>query len=188
MKMISFAKVSWKVIAEVAQVEPGENVLLLTDTKVSQRISTSLAEAVLVGGGIPSILVIIPPEYPGAPLPATVEQAVKGAEVFGREKAYRRLISMPGIMEGSFTEGGGTVDLKELKAITKRVSRTLQGRRRFELKSDKGTDATFLSRGKAFSCFAQLPKPTGFAMFPDGESGIALEEKSLEGRIVMDIF
>lgn len=120
MKMIPFAKVSWKVIAEVAQVEPGENVLLLTDAEGSQRISTSLAEAVLVGGGIPSILVIIPPEYPGAPLPATVEQAVKGAEVvimatsksvahaevFGREKAYRRLISMPGIMEGSFTEGG----------------------------------------------------------------------------------
>jgi leucyl aminopeptidase (aminopeptidase T) len=145
---------------------------------------------------------VLPPEYPGAPLPATVEQAVKGAEVvlmatsksvahsevFSREKRFRRLISMPGIMEGTFTEGAGKMDLKELREITERVSRALEGRRKFTLTSPQGTDASFECRGKAFSCYSRPPKPTGFSMFPDGEAIVALYEKTLEGRIVMDIY
>jgi leucyl aminopeptidase (aminopeptidase T) len=115
-------------------------------------------------------------------------KSVAHAEIFGREMKKRRLISMPGIMEGSFLDGGGTADLKELKEITERVSRTLEGKRRFAIKSDKGTDAVVFSRGKAFSFYAQPPSPAGFAMFPDGESVVALEEKTLEGRVVMDVF
>jgi len=202
MKNIPYARVSHTVIEDVGQVKPAENVLILTDTEVSQTIPTSLAEAVHAARGIPSILVMAPPEYPGCPLPAPVEFAVQGAqvvimatsksvahaEIFGREMKKRRLISMPGIMERSFLDGGGTADLKELKEITERVSRALEGKRRFAIKSDKGTDAAVFSRGKAFSFYAQPPSPVGFAMFPDGESVVALEEKTLEGRIVMDVF
>ena len=202
MKTSLLAPVSQKVIREVAQVRPGENVLVLTDPLVSGRISTSLAEAVHLSGGIPSILVMPPSLYPGAPLPSPAEQAVKGAEavimatsksvahaeVFSREKNLRRLISMPGILEESFIEGGGTMDLKELREITERVSRALEGKRHFTLTSDKGTDATFTSRGRAFSCFSRPPVPAGFTMFPDGESIVALQEKTLEGRIVLDVF
>ncbi|MCX5909384.1 MAG: aminopeptidase, partial [Deltaproteobacteria bacterium] len=154
------------------------------------------------GGGIPSIIIMVPSEYPGAPLPGPVEQAVKGAEVvlmatskpvahaevFAREMKFRRLVSLPGIREESFVAGGGTMDLKELRAITERVARVLEGRRQFQLKSDRGTDAAFLSRGRALPFYAQLSKPAGFAMFPDGETVICLEEKTLEGRIVMDIY
>ena len=202
MKTSLLAPVSQKVIREVAQVRPGENILVLTDPLVSGRISTSLAEAVHLSGGIPSILVMPPSPYPGAPLPSPAEQAVKGAEavilatskpvahaeVFSREKNHRRLISMPGIMEESFIDGGGTMDLKELREITERVSRALEGKSHFALTSDKGTDATFTSRGRAFSCFSRPPVPAGFTMFPDGESIIALQEKTLEGRIVLDVF
>lgn len=202
MKMNPFARVSHTVIDDVGRVKPGENVLILTDTEVSRTIPTSLAEAVHAAKGIPSILVMAPPEYPGCPLPGPVEFAVQGAEVvimatsksvahaeiFAREMKRRRLISMPGIMEGSFLDGGGTADLKVLKEITERVSRALEGKRRLEIKSDKGTDATVFSRGKAFSYYAQPPSPVGFAMFPDGESVVALQEKTLEGRIVMDVF
>ncbi|MBP1717820.1 MAG: aminopeptidase [Deltaproteobacteria bacterium] len=56
------------------------------------------------------------------------------------------------------------------------------------MKSDKGTDAKFLSRGKSFACYAQAPFPTGFAMFPDGEAIVAMDEKTLEGKIVLDVF
>jgi leucyl aminopeptidase (aminopeptidase T) len=145
---------------------------------------------------------MVPSEYPGAPLPAPVEQAVRGAEVvlmatsksvahaeiFSIEKDHRRLISLPGIMESSFIDGGGTADLKELKAITKRVAAALEGKREFVLKSDKGTDARFLSRGKSYACYAQAPIPTGFAMFPDGEAAVAMDEKTLEGKVVLDVF
>ncbi len=202
MKNIPYARVSHTVIEDVGKVTPGENVLILTDTEVSQTIPTSLAEAVHAARGIPSILVMAPPEYPGCPLPAPVEFAVQGAqvvimatsksvahaEIFGQEMKKRRLISMPGIMEGSFLDGGGTADLKELKEITERVSRALEGKQSFKIKSDKGTEATVFSRGKAFSFHAQPPYPAGFAMFPDGESVVALKEKTLEGRIVMDVF
>jgi aminopeptidase len=202
MKNIPYARVSHTVIEDVGKVTPGENVLILTDTEVSQAIPTSLAEAVHAARGIPSILVMAPPEYPGCPLPAPVELAVQGAqvvimatsksvahaEIFGREMKKRRLISMPGIKEGSFLDGGGTADLKELREITERVSRALEGKQSFEIKSDKGTEAAVFSRGKAFSFYAQPPYPAGFAMFPDGESVVALKEKTLEGRIVMDVF
>jgi leucyl aminopeptidase (aminopeptidase T) len=191
-----------KLIEEVAVVSPKENVLILTDPQVSQRIPDAIATATLMAKGVPSILVMVPSEYPGAPLSAPAEQAVKGAEVillatsksiahaeiFSTEKNYRRLISLPGIMEGSFIEGGGTMDLKELKAITERVAAALEGKRKFVLKSDKGTEATFLSRGKALACYAGAPIPTGFAMFPDGEALVAMDEKTLEGRIVLDVF
>jgi leucyl aminopeptidase (aminopeptidase T) len=196
------APVSQKVIRDVAQVSPGENVLILTDPLVSGKICISLSEAVHLQGGSPSILVMPPSRHPGAPLPSPAEQAVKGAEVvimatsksvahaeiFSREKNHRRLISMPGIMEESFIEGGGTMDLEELRKITERVSRTLEGKRHFILTSDKGTDAIFASRGRAFSCFSRPPVPAGFTMFPDGESIVALQEKTLEGRIVLDVF
>jgi len=196
------APVSQKVIGQVAQVKPGENVLVLTDPRVSRRIPASLAEATYLSGGIPSLLVMPPSLYPGAPLPFPAEQAVRGAElvimatsksvahaeVFSREKNHRRLISMPGIMEESFIDGGGTMDLEELRKITERVSRALEGKRHFTLTSDKGTEADFTSRGRAFSCFSRPPVPAGFTMFPDGESIIALQEKTLEGRIVLDVF
>ncbi len=202
MKTSLLASVSSKVIREVAAVKPGENILILTDPLVSERIPASLAEAAHLSGGIPSLLVIPPSLYPGAPLPFPAEQAVKGAEVvimatsksvahaevFSREKNHRRLISMPGILEESFIEGGGTMDLKELREITERVSRALEGKRHFTLASDKGTKASFISRGKAFSCFSRPPLPAGFTMFPDGESIVSLQEKTLQGRIVLDVF
>jgi leucyl aminopeptidase (aminopeptidase T) len=189
-------------IEEVAVVAPGENVLILTDFQVSRSISEAIATATVLAKGIPTILNMLPSEYPGAPLGAPVEQAVKGSEVvlmatsksiahagiFSVEKNNRRLISLPGIMEGSFIDGGGTVDLKELKAITERVAAGLQGKREFVLKSDKGTDARFLSRGKSFACYAKAPIPTGFAMFPDGEAFVAMDEKTLEGRVVLDVY
>ena len=197
--MINAAK---KLIEEVAVVSPGEKVLVLTDPHVSGNITEAIAAATLMAKGIPSILVMVPSAYPGAPLPKPIEQAVRGAEVvlmatsqsvahaeiFSTEKNHRRLISLPGIMEGSFINGGGTVDLKELKAITERVAAALEGKREFVLKSDKGSAATFLSRGKAFACYAGAPVPAGFAMFPDGEAIVAMDEKTLEGRIVLDVF
>ncbi len=202
MSVSLLAKAAKKLMEEVAVVSPGENVLILTDSLVSANIPEAIAAATIASGGIPSILFMIPSDYPGAPLPAPVERAVRGAEVvlmatvqsvahadiFSVEKDHRRLISLPGIMEGSFINGGGTVDLKELKAITERVASTLEGKRQFSLKSDKGTEATFLSRGKSFACYAGAPVPTGFAMFPDGEAIVALDEKTLEGRIVLDVF
>jgi leucyl aminopeptidase (aminopeptidase T) len=196
------AKAAKILIEGVAVVSPGENVLILTDPQVNANIAEAIATATLVAKGIPTILNMVPSEYPGAPLPTPVEQAVRGAEVvlmatskpvahaeiFSTEKNHRRLISLPGIMERSFIDGGGTVGLEELKAITKRVAAALEGKRRFVLKSDKGTDAKFLSRGKAFACYAQAPVPTGFAMFPDGEAIVAMDEKTLEGRVVLDVF
>ena len=202
MKMVHFADVSRRIVEEVARARPGENVLVLTDTEVSERISASLASAAHAAGAIPSILVMMPCEYPGAPLPYPVEQAVRGSEVvlmatskslahaavIVQEAKNRRLISMPGIMEETFIDGGGTMDLKELKAITDKVSSVLAAGRRFELKSDKGTQAVFECRGKAFSRCAAPPVPTGCALFPDGESIAALYEKTLEGRIVVDVY
>jgi len=202
MNIIPLIATSRRVITEVAQVDPGEEVLIITDTEVSPSIPTSLAAAVQWVGGNPSIIRMLPSPYPGAPLPLPVERAVQGAqvvflatskpiahaEIFSHEKKNRRLISMPGIMEASFTEGGGTVDLGRLKEITERVAQFLQGKRHFALQSDKGTDLRFISRGRSFACFAQPPKPTGFAMFPDGEAVIAMEEKTLEGQVVMDVY
>ncbi len=187
---------------EVARVSPGENILILTDGQVSGRIPEAIGSAALLAGGVPSILVMVPSEYPGAPLPKPVEQAIRGAEIvimatsksvahaeiFSIEKNHRRLISMPGIVEGSLIDGAGTVDLKELKEITERVAAALEGKRNFVLKSDKGTEASFLSRGKALACYAGPPVPTGFAMFPDGEAVVAMDEKTLEGRVVLDVF
>ena len=202
MKIVHFADVSRRIIEEVAQVRPRENVLILTDTDVSERIAASLASAAHAAGAVPSILVMMPCEYPGAPLPPPVEQAVRGsevvlmatskslahAEVIVQEQKNRRLISMPGIMEETFIDGGGTIDLKELKEITEKVSRVLAAGRRFDLKSDKGTRATFECRGKAFSRCAAPPIPTGCSLFPDGESITTLYEKSLEGQIVIDVY
>jgi len=202
LRITLLAKAAKTLIEKVAVVASGENVLILTDPQVSSNISEAIATATLLAGGIPTILNMVPSEYPGAPLPAPVEQAVRGAEVvlmatsksvahaeiFAVEKNHRRLISLPGIMEGSFIDGGGTVDPKELKVITERVAAALAGKREFVLKSDKGTEARFLSRGKSFACFAQAPVPTGFAMFPDGEAIVAMDEKTLEGRVVLDVF
>jgi leucyl aminopeptidase (aminopeptidase T) len=196
------ANAAKKLVTEVAVVSPNENILILTDSRVSGKISDAIAAAVLMANGVPSILFMVPSEYPGSPLPAPVVQAIKGsevvimatcqsvahAEIFSTEKNHRRLISLPGIVEGSFIDGAGTMDLKELKAITERVASALEGKRKFVLQSDKGTEASFLSRGKALACYAGAPIPAGFAMFPDGEAVVAMDEKTLEGRIVLDVF
>ena len=108
-----------KLIEEVAVVSPKENVLILTDPQVSQRISDAIATAALMAKAVPSILVMVPSEYPGAPLSAPAEQAIKGAEVvllatsksiahaeiFSIEKNHRRLISLPGIVEAPLSRG-----------------------------------------------------------------------------------
>jgi len=63
------AKAAKTLIEEVAVVASGENVLILTDPQVSSSISEAIATATLLAKGIPTILNMVPSEYPGAPLP-----------------------------------------------------------------------------------------------------------------------
>ncbi len=69
MRTTLLAKAAKILIEEVAVVAAGENVLILTDPQVSPRISEAIATATLLARGIPTVLNMVPSEYPGAPLP-----------------------------------------------------------------------------------------------------------------------
>ncbi|MBP1717819.1 MAG: hypothetical protein H6Q43_1257 [Deltaproteobacteria bacterium] len=78
MSVTLLAKTAKTLIEEVAVIKSGENVLILTDPRVSPNISEAIATATLLAKGIPTVLNMVPSEYPGAPLPTPVEQAVRG--------------------------------------------------------------------------------------------------------------
>ena len=76
-----------KAIEQCAKVQPGEKVVISTDTN-KMRIAEALAAAAMNVGAVPTIVTILPPGAHGAQLPDPVVKAVAASDVFFLPTSY----------------------------------------------------------------------------------------------------
>lgn len=117
-------------------VKSGERVTIVTDTEISPLIYHTFAGAVMVAGGIPTIVIMEPLPHASAEPPDVVAAAMCECDAFinccsrtithtkARNKAQydlkRRYLVMPAITEDALINGTATADFKKVKERKKR--------------------------------------------------------------------
>ena len=192
------------VVRRMAQVKPGENLLILADTWTDMEI----AEACLIAGinaKANAQLLVIPrmshtdtrefnPSTAGAIQVADVIVAVcetmfieKAATRKAREKGARVVSTMPRGMEDFVIEGVLDVDLPLMIKVAEKICELWEKTEVCQVTSPLGTDVSFRLKGRPAEVgdgTATEPGEVGF--FPGVDASIAPVEETINGTIVID--
>ena len=190
------------VVEECLSVEPGESVLVVTDTKKA-RVGQALALASTAVGAEAVTQTMPLLDSHGNEPPATVAAAMAEADVcftctthaithtrsrLAAAEAGTRFGILRGVTEAMLVEGAMTVDFEELARRTRAVADLLDAASEVEVTSDAGTDVAFSVEGcAAFSLDGYYHEAEGFATLPPGEAPTHPAEGTTNGTIVVDV-
>jgi leucyl aminopeptidase (aminopeptidase T) len=200
--LIEAAKV---VVDQCLKVQPGENVVIVTDTMQSWRLVESVAMAVNLAKAEYTLICTKPRKSMYGPKeitepPAPVAGALKKADaaflvgttglVFTSavQEALdngTRLLSSPGMSEDNFVRCVMT-DHEELWEITKRVQSFFTNGRHCKLTSPQGTDLKFEIAFHPLGDRSGIPKPGTFDFLPAGIASAGFKKGTANGTIVID--
>ncbi|MGH3657377.1 MAG: aminopeptidase [Micromonosporaceae bacterium] len=190
-------------------VKPGDEVVILCDTRSDALVWQGLAAAVAAAGGHPSITMMTPRDYPMADPTAPIAEAIKRADVcfLTVTKAFIHSPTARAAMEAGtrfVNLEEATVDLlaatgletredyEQMQLLGQDVVDRWTGGRVGRLVSGNGTDLRFSIAERPGYYVAALSRPQpGVRLlscaFPDGEAGIAPVEESVSGVLVVDV-
>jgi len=197
---LELSELSKHIVEKLAETEPDEEVLVLTDAEL-----ISVARAIASGAravGASTMLTVMPrTEAHGNEPPATVTEAMKASDATftvtthsithtrarnAASDAGTRVVVMRGVTEEMMIEGGMNVDLNDLRDATESVRDTLEAAGEVHVTNPSGTDVTFdISDRPAFSLDGFF-HGYGFSALPAGESPTSPTEGSTEGTVVID--
>jgi leucyl aminopeptidase (aminopeptidase T) len=186
-------------------IQPGETVLIVTDTEISPLIYYTLAGAIHTMGGIPVISLMRPLPYASAEPPTAVAEAMKSCDIIincasrtithsaARHEAQfrhgKRVLVMPAMTEDMLIRGAGAADFEVVKDITGKVVEFLGSGRSVRVTSKHGTDVTFSIDGRpAKPAHGQIRPPELLSVFPGGETPLCPVDGSVNGQIVIDSY
>lgn len=191
-----------KVVEECAAVQPGETVVISTDTN-KYRMAECLAAAVMNAGGTPVIVTILPPGAHGAQLPDPVVQAVAHSDVFFLPTSYSqthtdariqaikngaRGATMCDITEDAFCTGAILDNFVECDELGHKIGALWDQATELRLTTPAGTDIKGIIKGRPVQYETGIiRKPRQFCAFPDSEVNISPIEGTAEGVIVADV-
>ncbi|MHB1007039.1 MAG: aminopeptidase [Chloroflexota bacterium] len=191
-----------KVVQQCAAVQPGEKVVISTDTN-KIRIAEALAGAVHAVGGIPVITVIVPTGAHGAQLPSPVVAACRDSDVFFLPatfsqthtdarieaiKAGARGCTMCEITEDCFCGSTVNADFEQLDKLGHVIGASLAKTHKIRCTTDSGTDIVAEVTGRPVQYETGLfRRPREFAAFPNSEINIAPIEGTAHGKAVVDV-
>jgi leucyl aminopeptidase (aminopeptidase T) len=184
-------------------IQPGEQVVLLTDEGTDPGVVTRLLDSVAAQNGIPLMARMPMPHLPGAepPGPVAAMMLAAGAVIeltslfIGSSQARRyatdrgvRYLAMPGVRMETFRPGGPLdVDFERLRADAERVGSAWNSARAFRLTSRGGTDLRGSVDGRPGRVLHGMAREPGAYMAPpDIESGTAPVEGTASGTVVID--
>ena len=181
-------------------IQPGESVLVLTDSKMDPIIPEGLVKASERAGAKALLLSIEPTGRHGAEPPEWVAEKMKEFDVIfmpttyslshtkAREKASEtgaRIASMPGITRDIMESGAMTADYEIVSRLVEIASRFLEGKK-VHITSPSGTDVEFEIIGPPLKDTGIFDRPGSFGNLPAGEAFVPIEKG--EGKIVFDMF
>lgn len=195
-----FAEMVQNVAKRCAEVIlPGENVLILSDTKVEDIVWRVFETAARLAGGKPVLSIMPPLERDYMDPPAPVVGAAEKADVihycastalvhsqFGVRMIQglkKKRINSDQIDARMLLEGGILADPKDIKAYQQRVQKYWDEGSKVHVTSALGTDVWIDIEGRShFRGHTGVPH----IQFPGGEAMIPPQEYTAEGTIVID--
>lgn len=191
-----------KLVCTCANVQPGERVLVLTDTGRSQRIAESIYRAALEVGASVVKVVMEPGAYPGAEVPDAVAAAMKMSDVIlgpttmslGHTRAGMeacaggaRMAVGTEFTEDMLTTGGIKADFEAQRPLVEDLARRLSKAREVRLTTPGGTDLRALTDKREARAATGLLRRKGERKGPPNiEVYVAPLEGTAEGIVVVD--
>jgi 2,5-dihydroxypyridine 5,6-dioxygenase len=190
-----------KVVNTCAAVQPGELVLIVTDSAVPHQVAEALASATIAAGATAITLTMPRPPRPGAELLPLVAEAMKRANVilaatslsvFHTEAvrsacaAGARMLALSECREDTLIRGGIEADFVARAQVAEALAGRLSGER-LELRTRAGTHLAVEITGRhAVANTGLATGPGTRGGLPTIEAYIAPLEGTAEGLVVVD--
>lgn len=204
-RVVQLASTSDAFVRRTLDVQPGEEVCIVTDTEVSPLVYYSIAGAVKAAGGIPNVVVMEPLPVPSAEPPRSVAAAMVECDALvnccsrsithsdAAHEAYLRrgirYVVMSNVTEDMLLRGAATADYGLVREISLKTREALNAGTTIHVTSPAGTDVTFDTTGRPFCAYySKFEDGSTVTVFPGGEVNTTPNEDSGNGRIVFDAF
>lgn len=199
---LEMASASRAIVEQCMDVNPDEEVLVITDPKTFG-VGRSIATAANgLGADVVTSVMPLLESHGNEPLDVIAEGMATADVAFtctthaithtrARLRAARegtRIGVLRGVTEEMMTEGAMTVDFEELRRRTEALADLVTEADRARVTSEEGTDVEFSIEGcQSFSLDGYFHEEYGFATLPPGEAPTHPAEGTANGTIVVDV-
>ncbi len=200
MKKILMARGADKVVTTCVKVQPGEEVVIITEeSKLS--IAEAVAAAVYRVGAQPILTVMEPREQDSQEPPKTIAAAMKSSDAFisvvGKSITHTNAVKdavqngSRGVVLTQFSEemmihGGIECDFEEAKVVCKAMAEALAGSREIVLTTAAGTNLRYSAAGRRGNSLYCMVEKGQFSTIPTVEANVSPLEGTANGVIVAD--
>ncbi|MEX2355639.1 MAG: hypothetical protein WD535_01265 [Thermaerobacterales bacterium] len=201
MKTVMMQRGARTVIHTCGKVQPGEQVIIITDGEEMTRIAAALAGEAYALGAHPAIINMLPRQSDGQEPPRAVAVAMRASDIFfsvvttsiTHSQAVIDAIGAGsrGIMMSQFTEdmlvsGGIEADFAAVAPVCRALSEAMADSELIRLTNPFGTDLTMSSRGRKGNAMTCMVDAGQFSAIPNVEANVAVLEGTAEGVIAVD--
>ncbi|MFQ5895127.1 MAG: aminopeptidase [Nitrospinota bacterium] len=196
----NMAATARRLVEQVVVIQPGEHVLLVTDSDRPPTITEALAHAIAGAGAVLSIMHMPPHKMGGIDPPRHVGAAMAASDVVILQTSFAtihtdtaraamkdgaRILEMWGFQEDMMTEGGAMADYAEVRRLSERLADLITRARSVRFTTPKGSDFRLSVEGRTcFPLFGLATEKGTFAAIPDGEAAVSPLEGTAEGVLV----
>jgi len=189
-----------KLVSMCTNVQPGESVLIVADSKMTS-IARAVAAAAEERGAEPVIAVMTQRNFDSSEPPAAVAAAMKTAQVVfsavsisithtqamkDAVAAGARAIALTAFTEEMMVSGGIDADFTRIRETCKVVAGRIAQAKVAHLRSEEGTDLTFQIQGRRVNAMAGVVGPGEFSPVPNAEVNVSPVEGTANGILVAD--
>lgn len=200
MENIYMSRGADKVVNTCAKIQPGEQVLIVTElSRLS--IAQALAAEVYRVGAEPAVCIMQPRGRDGEEPPKEIAAAMKASDVFlnvvgtsiTHTQAVKEAVAAGsrGLVLTHFTEemmihGGIEGDFEQAKVLCTAMAQGMAGAEKIVLTSPSGTHLEYSARGRRGNSLYCMVEPGQFSTLPTVEANVSPLEGTANGIIVAD--
>jgi leucyl aminopeptidase (aminopeptidase T) len=186
--------------------QPGQDVLIVTDTEIEPIVMQALATAADELGRHPTICIMTPREYHQQDPTRPIAEAMKHSDLnllvtskalihspaaFEVMKMRKKCVAMEQVTSDMLTRGASTADYEKMQEVGKTIREKWTKGKHVKVTCDLGTDLTAnITDRPGFYVAGIVNEQPGIEMyscaFPDGEAGISPVEGTGEGTVVFN--
>jgi leucyl aminopeptidase (aminopeptidase T) len=195
--------IAGRVMGEYLGVQPGEQVLIVVDTRTDQAIGAALMAAALAIGGDAVVATIQPRHHSGSEPPGPVAAAMREADVVlcaastslyhtaakgaAQRAGARGVFNAPSRLD-AWTVGAMTADFVEIRKQAERLADLFRATRTVQVTSPAGTrlSSSIVGREPKAWLTGICRRPGEVSAFPGGEVSLPPVEGTTNGLIVWE--
>lgn len=200
MKKVLMARGADKVVSTCVKVQPGEEVVIITEESKMQ-IAEAVAAAVYRVGAHPILTIMEPRDQDSQEPPKVIAAAMKHSDAFisivGKSITHTHAV-MEAVKNGSrgvvltqFSEdmmihGGIECDFEQAKIVCKAMADSLAGAKEIVLTTAAGTNLRYSAEGRRGNSLYCMVEKGEFSTVPTVEANVSPLEGTANGVIVAD--